>query len=63
MKMNFTKADIRIENRKNGVQPAMFIFEDGKVYMVTITPDHQFIVSDEGLIGEKYDETGKYCGE
>ena len=31
--------------------------------MVTITPDHQFSVTDEGMIGEKYNELGQWCGK
>ena len=63
MKKNFTEANVIIENRKGGIQPAMFIIENGKIYMVTITPDHQFSVTDEGMIGEKYNELGQWCGK
>ena len=40
MKKIFSKANIIIENRKNGVQPAMLIIEDGRIYMVKL---HQTI--------------------
>lgn len=63
MKKNFTKADVIIENGKNGVQPAIFIIENGRVSMVTITPDHRFYVTDEGPIGERYNEQGRWCGK
>ena len=63
MKKNFLKADVIIENRKHGVQPTMFIIENGRVYMVTITPDHQFYITEEGYVGERYDEQGRWCGE
>lgn len=62
-KQKFIKAKVIIENRNNGVQPAMFIIEDGRVHMVTITPDHQFYITDEGPVGERYDEHGKWCGK
>lgn len=62
MKKKFANANVVIENRKGGVQPATFIFENGRVYMVTITPDHQFTVTDEGPIGFRYDENCKWCG-
>lgn len=61
MKKNFCNASVVIENRKAGVQPALFITENGKVYMVTITPDQQFQVTDEGAVGERYDENGKWA--
>lgn len=57
----FNEANIIIENRKNGIQPAIFIFENDRVYMATITPDHQFCLTDEGVIGERYDENGAWC--
>lgn len=63
MKKNFSKANVIIENRKNGIQPAMFIIEDNRVHMVTITPDHQFSITDEGSVGERYDQQGRWCGE
>lgn len=58
----FEEAKIIVENRKNGIQPAIFVIENNRVYMITITPDHQFCMTDEGAIGENYDENGKWCG-
>ena len=58
----FEKAKVIVENRESGIQPAIFIIEDGRVYMITITPDHQFYMTDEGAVGENYDEDGKWCG-
>lgn len=61
MKKNFIDATVLVQNRENGIQPAMFIFENGRVYMVTITPDHKFEITDEGLIGDRYNEKGEWC--
>ena len=61
--LTFKDAKIIVENRKKGIQPAIFIFSNDRVSMITISADDQFVVSDEGLIGERYDENGKWCGE
>lgn len=60
---NFSRANVIIENRKNGVQPAIFIIENNRVYLVTVTPSYTFWVTDEGAVGERYDENGKWCGD
>jgi len=61
-KDKFINAKVIIEPRKGGKQPAIFIIEDGKVHMVTVTPDHNLYITDEGKVGERYDENGKWCG-
>lgn len=59
----FTKADVVVEKRKNGVEPAIFVFEKGRVYMITIRPDYDFTITDEGMIGERYNELGQWVGK
>ena len=61
MKMCFENAKVIVETRKNGVQPAIFIIEDGNVHMVTITPDGNFEITNEGAVGERYNENGNWC--
>ena len=62
--MTFNNARVIIKKRRNGLQPAIFIIDDdGIVHLVTITPDHNFVTTNEGLIGERYDENGNWCGE
>ena len=59
----FENAKMIIEKRKNGVQPAIFIIEKDNVYMLTITPNGDFDITNEGKIGERYDENGNWCGD
>ncbi|MEE1505087.1 MAG: hypothetical protein UGF89_12695 [Acutalibacteraceae bacterium] len=63
MKTEFKNAKVTVEKRQHGKQPAIFIIENGKVYMITTTPDGDFNVTDEGVVGERYDENGNWCGE
>ena len=64
MTNNFSRANVIIKNKEDGVQPAIFIIDNkGVVHMITITPDHKFTMSDEGIVGEKYNEFGEYCGD
>lgn len=61
--MVFENAKVIVQKRKCGLQPAIFIIDKDNVKMVTITPDHNFEVTDEGIIGERYDENGNWCGD
>lgn len=61
MKLNFENAKVVIQPRKGGLEPAIFITEGEKIYMVTIGPDSNFCISDEGNVGERYDNNGNYC--
>ena len=45
------------------IEPAMFIIENGKVYMVVATPGRDLYVTSEGFIGERYNEFGQWCGK
>lgn len=63
MKDNFNNAKVVIEKRKNGKQPAIFITEKDKIYMVIVTPDGDFDITDEGAVGDRYDENGNWCDE
>lgn len=60
MKKKFTNANVLIDQTK-GVEPTIFIIEDGRVYIIGITPDYKFDLSDEGMVGEKWDEHGNWC--
>lgn len=60
--MVFENAKVIIQKRECGLQPAIFIIDKDNVKMVTITPDHNFEITDEGIIGERYDESGNWCG-
>ena len=60
--MEFNNAKVIIEKRRNGLQPAIFIIENDTIHMVTITPDCNFDITNEGPIGERYDENGNWCG-
>lgn len=62
MKTDFNNAKVVIKKRKNGKQPAIFITEKDRVYIVGITPNHNFDITDEGIVGERYDENGNWCG-
>lgn len=61
MKLNFENAKVIIQPRKGGLEPAIFITESDKIHMVTIGPDSNFYISDEGNVGERYDSSGNYC--
>lgn len=63
MKTDFKDAKVSIEKRHHGKQPAIFIVENDRVYMITTTPDGDFNITDEGIVGERYDENGDWCGE
>lgn len=63
MKNIFNNARVIVEKRINGIEPAIFIIEKDKIYMVAITPDGNFSITDEGYIGERYDENGNWCGK
>ena len=62
MKTDFKNAKVSIEKRHHSKQPAIFIVENDRVYMVTTTPDGDFNITDEGIVGERYDENGNWCG-
>ena len=62
MEIRFSGGKIIVRRRKNGVQPAIFIIKDGYVYMICITPSMDFDISNEGVVGERYDENGKWVG-
>ena len=59
---NFENTRIVIEEGNNKNRPSIFIISDGRVHSVTTTPDNNFYITDEGRIGERYDENGKWCG-
>lgn len=61
--MEFNNAKVIVQKRKNGVQPAIFIIENGYVFMITTTPDHNFDITDCSAVGENYDENGNWCGD
>lgn len=53
-----------IEPRANGIEPAIIVIDgEDKVRMITITPDRNFDITDEGIVGERYDHDGKWCGK
>ncbi|MDF2879628.1 MAG: hypothetical protein K0R54_185 [Clostridiaceae bacterium] len=53
---------IKAENRVNGVQPAILLHneQNNHLYMVTISADYQFNITDEGVVGERYDLNFNY---
>lgn len=59
----FTNADVIVEPRANGVEPAIFIIENGIVHMILITPDGNITISNEGPVGTRYTADGVWCGE
>ena len=61
IKKEFLNTKVIVDDCKSGNQPAIFIIENEKVYMITITSSHSFRITDEGLVGERYDENGKWC--
>ncbi len=63
MKKEFDKAKVVVEKRVHGKQPAIFITENDRVYMITTSPDGDFDITDEGIVGERYDESGRWCGD
>ena len=46
---NFTNCDVCIETSKDnvGFEPTILIKEKDKTFMITITPDHEFSITDE----------------
>lgn len=54
MKANYYKSNVHVQNGDRGIQPGIFIVEGDIVYLVTITPNHRFEISNEGKLGEKY---------
>lgn len=62
--MILEKCKVIIEPRAKGVEPAIIAIDgDGRVRMITITPDRNFDITDEGAVGERYDHDGKWCGK
>lgn len=63
--VKFENATVIVEKRTGGVQPAIFIVENGDVKLITITPDHNFDITDEGKLGDRWDISGdgkvKWC--
>lgn len=54
----YEKCNVIIKNGEDAIQPAIFIICEDNIYMITITTDHKFKISHEGIVGEKYDENG-----
>lgn len=54
MKANYYNSNVHVQNGEHGIQPGIFIVENNRVYLVTITPNHRFEVTDEGPLGERY---------
>ena len=48
---------VALENRVRSMQPAMLLHneENDHLYMVTITPDLHFSVTDGDVVGARYD--------
>ena len=62
--MILEKCKVVIEPRAKGVEPAIIVIDtDGRVQMITITPDRNFDITDEVVVGERYDHDGKWCGK
>lgn len=55
-------AKVIIKNGTEGKEPTIFITSNGHVYIVTITPAHYFMITDEGKVGERWDSDGNWCG-
>jgi len=54
MKANYYNSNVHVQNGEHGIQPGLFIVENDAVYLVTITPNHRFDITNEGKLGEKY---------
>ena len=51
---------LKVDNM-NGVQSALVIKgRDNHIYILTSTPTCKFLISDEGEIGERYNEKGEF---
>lgn len=62
MKKEFSEATVLIKQQKRGVEPVIFVIENDEVYIIGITPDGRFDVTDEGKVGERWDANGDWCG-
>lgn len=62
-KIVFPSAKVIVKNREDGIQPSMFVISNNRVHMITATPDQKFKVTDEGLVGERYNFEGNWCGK
>lgn len=58
--MNLKNCIVSIEPRHDGYAPAIFIKDNNNVYMVTITPDHNFDITDETNCWDIVNGKGKY---
>lgn len=54
MKANYYNSNVHVQNGEHGIQPGVFIVENNTVYLLTITPNHRFDITNEGKLGEKY---------
>lgn len=61
MKTEFENTKVLIKQDKRGYQPVIFLFENNRVYIIGITPDLHFDITDEGEIGDKWDIDGNWC--
>lgn len=43
------------------ISTSNILFENNRVYIICITPDLRFDISDEGEIGDKWDIDGNWC--
>ena len=60
MKLVFDNAKIIVEDRNNGVEPAITVIENNTVYIITSEPNGNWLISNEGAVGYRYDSDGKY---
>lgn len=63
MKKEFTGATVLIKQQKRGIEPAIFVIENDEIYIIGITPEGRFYMTDEGKVGEKWDKDGNWCGK
>lgn len=63
MKKEFTGATVLIKQQKRGIEPAIFVIENDEIYIIGITPEGRFDMTDEGKVGEKWDKDGNWCGK
>ena len=61
MKKEFIDSTVLIK-QKRGIEPVIFVIENGNVYIIGITPDCRFDLTYEGIVGERYDKNGNWCG-